>query len=129
MQLLLFLILFPLITALFMLAVQRDTERKWIIKISALLIGAVTVLLLVTQFDKGTIYYGFNAEPVGLLMFVLEMGISLLILWFAVRHRNYLVIALTLVETALILWFEAAATPAVAVKSPSLSTSSRSSWP
>jgi len=117
-QLLLFLILFPLITALFMLAVRRDTERNWIIKISALLIGAVTVLLLVTQFDKGTLYFGFNAEPVNLLMFVLEMGISLLILWFAVRFRNYLVIALTLVETALILWFEAAATPAIAVKSP-----------
>ncbi len=118
MQLLLFLILFPLITALFMLAVRRDTERNWIVKISALLIGAVTVLLLVTQFDKGTLYFGFDAEPVNLLMFVLEMGISLLILWFAVRYRNYLVIALTLVETALILWFEAAATPAVAVKSP-----------
>ena len=118
MQLLLFLILFPLITALFMLAVRRDTERSWIVKISALLIGAVTVLLLVTQFDKGTLYFGFNAEPVNLLMFVLEMGISLLILWFAVRYRNYLVIALTLVETALILWFEAASTPAVAVKSP-----------
>jgi ech hydrogenase subunit A len=117
-QLLLFLILFPLITALFMLAVRRDTERNWIVKISALLIGAVTVLLLVTQFDKGTLYFGFDAEPVNLLMFVLEMGISLLILWFAVRYRNYLVIALTLVETALILWFEAAATPAVAVKSP-----------
>ena len=118
MQLLLFLILFPLITALFMLAVRRDIERNWIVKISALLIGAVTVLLLVTQFDKGTLYFGFNAEPVNLLMFGLEMAISLLILWFAVRYRNYLVIALTLVETALILWFEAAATPAVAVKSP-----------
>jgi len=117
-QLLLFLILFPLITAFFMLAVRRDTERNWIVKISALLIGAVTVLLLVTQFDKGTLYFGFNAEPVNLLMFVLEMGISLLILWFAVRYRNYLVISLTLVETALILWFETAATPAVAVKSP-----------
>jgi len=117
-QLLLFLILFPLITAFFMLAVRRDYERRWIVKISALLIGAVTVLLLVTQFDKGTVYYGFNAEAVNQLMFVLEMAISLLILWFAVRYRNYLVMALTIAETALIIWFEAASTPAVLVTSP-----------
>ena len=87
-------------------------------KISALLIGAVTVVLLATQFDKGTLYYGLNAEPVDQLMFVLEMGISLLILWFAVRYRNYLVMALIIVQTALIIWFEAALTPAVPVKSP-----------
>ncbi|HVP95719.1 NADH-quinone oxidoreductase subunit L [Methanoregula sp.] len=118
MQFLLFLILFPLISALFMLAVRRDVERGWIVKLSALALGAVTVLLLVTQFDKGTLYFGFDAEPVNLLMFVLEMVISVIILWFAVRFRNYLVIALTLVETALILWFETAATPAIAVKTP-----------
>jgi len=117
-QFLLFLILFPLISALFMLAVRRDVERGWIVKLSALALGAVTVLLLVTQFDKGTLYFGFDAEPVNLLMFVLEMVISVIILWFAVRFRNYLVIALTLVETALILWFETAATPAIAVKTP-----------
>ena len=118
MQLLFFLILFPLITAFFMLAVRRDYERSWIVKISALLIGAVTVLLLVTQFGKGTLYYGFNAEPVNLLMFVLEMVITVIILGFAIKFRNYLVIVLTLIETALIIWFESAATPAVAVKSP-----------
>ncbi len=118
MQLLLFLILFPLITAFFMLAVRRDAERGWIVKLSALAIGAVTVLLLLTQFNQGTLYYGFDAEAVNLLMFVLEMAITVIILGFAIRFRNYLVIALTLAETALIIWFESVATPAVAVKSP-----------
>ena len=118
MQFLLFLILFPLISALFMLAVRRDTDREWIVKLSALALGAVTVLLLVTQFGQGTLYFGFNAEPVSLLMFALEMVISVIILWFAVRFRNYLVIGLTLAETALIIWFESAATPAVVVKNP-----------
>ena len=118
MQFLLFLILFPLISALFMLAVRRDTERDWIVKLSALVIGAVTVLLLVTQIGQGTVYLWFNAEPVSLLMFALEMVISVIILWFAVRFRNYLVIALTLAETVLIIWFESAATPAVMVQNP-----------
>ena len=118
MQLLLFLILFPLITALFMLAARRDAVRGWIVKLSALVIGAVTVVLLVMQFNQGTIYYGFNAEPVDLLMFVLEMVITIIILGFAVKFRNYLVVALALIETGLIVWFESAATPANLVKSP-----------
>jgi ech hydrogenase subunit A len=117
-QLLFFLILFPLITAFFMLAVRRDYEREWIVKLSALAIGAVTVLLLLTQISQGTVYYSFNAEQVNLLMFVLEMVITVIILCFAVKFRNYLVLALTLVETVLIVWFETAATPAIVVKSP-----------
>jgi hypothetical protein len=51
-QLLLFLILGPLITAFFMLLVRREAERNWIVKLSALGIGAVTVILLVSMFDK-----------------------------------------------------------------------------
>ena len=47
-QLLLFLILFPLITAVFMLVVRKDAERNWIVRLSALGIGAVLVWLLVT---------------------------------------------------------------------------------
>ena len=70
-QSLLFLILFPLITAFFMLLVRRDTERNWIVKISALAIGVVTVIALVTLYDKGAIYFGFDAAPVNLLMFFL----------------------------------------------------------
>ena len=46
MELLLFLIFGPLITAFFMLLVRKEAERNWIVKLSALGIGAVTILLL-----------------------------------------------------------------------------------
>lgn len=118
MQLLLFLILFPLICALFMLLVRSDLERNWIVKLSALGIGAVTVLLLVSLFDKGTIYYSLAAEPVSLLMFCIEIVIAVFILYLGIKYRNYLVVALILVQSAVMVWFETAYAHAADVTFP-----------
>ncbi|HNX16799.1 MAG TPA: proton-conducting transporter membrane subunit [Methanoregula sp.] len=118
MQLLLFLILFPLITALFMLFMRTDRERNWIVKLSGLCIGVATVLLLLGYFDKGTLYYSFDAGMAGLVMFLLEIIIAAFILWQGIKYRNYLVIALILVQTALLVWFEAFYAPAAEVEFP-----------
>jgi len=122
-QFLLFLILFPLITALFMLAVRRDVERGWIVKLSALAIGVVTVIALVTLYDKGAVYFGFDAAPVNLLMFILELAMAVLLIWYAVKYRKYLALGLVLVQTALIVLFEAGFSPAAEVATPLFSDS------
>jgi ech hydrogenase subunit A len=105
-QLLLFLILGPLITAFFMLLARKEQERNWIVKLSALGIGAVTVMLLVILGDKGTIYYSFSAESIGLLMFFIEIVIAVFILYLGIKYKNYLVISLILIQSALMLYFE-----------------------
>jgi len=105
-QLLLFLILGPLITAFFMLLVRREAERNWIVKLSALGIGAVTIILLVSMFDKGTLYYSFPAEQTSLLMFFIEIIIAVFILYLGVKYKNYLVVGLVLLLSAMMLYFE-----------------------
>jgi len=105
-QLLLFLILGPLITAFFMLLVRREAERNWIVKLSALGIGAVTVILLVSMFDKGTLYYSFPAEQTSLLMFFIEIVIAVFILYLGVKYKNYLVVGLVLLLSAMMVYFE-----------------------
>jgi ech hydrogenase subunit A len=106
-QLLVFLILFPLVTALFMFIARKETERTWIVKLSAIILAAVTIWLLITTFDKGTLFSnGVPAEPVGLVMFILEMLIAVFILYLGIRHRKYHVVALILVQTVMMLYFE-----------------------
>jgi ech hydrogenase subunit A len=123
-QYLLFLILFPLLVALFMPVVRRDTERGWIVKLSALATGIVTVLALVTLYDKGAVYFGgFDVAPVNLLLFGLEMAMAALLLWYAVKYRHYLALALVAVQTALIIWFEATCSSAADVAYPLFSDS------
>jgi ech hydrogenase subunit A len=105
-QLLLFLILGPLITAFFMLLVRKEAERNWIVKLSALGIGAVTIILLVSQYSKGTLYYSFDAESIGLFMFFIEIIIAVFILYLGIKFKNYLVIGLMLLISAIMLYFE-----------------------
>jgi ech hydrogenase subunit A len=115
-QLLLFLILGPLITAFFMLLARKEKERDWIVKLSALGIGAVTVMLLVILGDKGTLYYSFSAESIGFLMFFIEMVIAVFILYLGLKYKNYLVLSLILIQSALMLYFEVFYAHAIDVK-------------
>jgi ech hydrogenase subunit A len=89
-----------------MLLARKEQERNWIVKLSALGIGAVTVMLLVILGDKGTIYYSFSAESIGFLMFFIEMVIAVFILYLGIKYKNYLVISLILIQSALMLYFE-----------------------
>lgn len=106
-QLLVFLILFPLIAAFFLLIARKDIEREWIVKLSTLAIGIVSIFLLVTTFDKGTLLeYGVPAEPTGLIMFIIEILIAIYILYLGIVHRKWLVVGLILVQTVMMLYFE-----------------------
>ena len=89
-----------------MLLARKEQERNWIVKLSALGIGVVTVMLLVMLGDKGTIYYSISAESIGPLIFFIEMVIAVFILYLGIKYKNYLVISLILIQSALMLYFE-----------------------
>jgi ech hydrogenase subunit A len=106
-QLLIFLILFPLIAAFFLLIARNDMERDWIVKLSALVIGVFSVYLLITTFDKGGLLISsIPAEPTGLVMAILEVLIAVFILYLAIRHKKWLVVGLVLIQAAMMLYFE-----------------------
>jgi ech hydrogenase subunit A len=106
-QLIIFLILFPLVTALFLLVAKKEIERMWIVKLSAVAVSLVTIWLLITTFDKGALFSPLiPAEPIGFVMFILEMLIAVFILYLGIKHRKYHVIGLILVQTVMMLFFE-----------------------
>ena len=106
-QLLIFLILFPLIAAFFLLIAKKDFERGWIVRLSALAIGIVSLYLLVMTYDKGTVLISaIPAEPTGLVIFILEMLIAIYILYLGITHKQWLVVGLILVQSVMMLYFE-----------------------
>ena len=106
-QLLIFLILFPLIAAFFLFLAKKDFERGWIVKLSTLAIAIVSVYLLISTYNKGTLLVSFiPAEPTGILMFILEMLIAVFILYLGIVHKKWLVVALILVQSVVMLYFE-----------------------
>jgi len=105
-QLLLYLILFPLIAALFLLVGRNDFGRKTIVQISAVVIGIGSLLLLLFGFDKGTLIFSVESEPVSQIMFIIELVLAVYILYLGIRHRKSLTIFLILLQVCLLLYFE-----------------------
>ncbi|MDO9549623.1 MAG: proton-conducting transporter membrane subunit [Methanoregula sp.] len=90
-----------------MLFAKKDMARDWIVKLSALVIGVVTVWLLIITFDKGAVLISaIPAEPVSLIMFIIEMLIAVFILYLGIIHKKYLVVALILIQSVMMLYFE-----------------------
>lgn len=109
-QLLLFLILFPLIPAFFLFIVRKEVGRSWIVQLSAIVIGIVSLLLLVLGFDKGTLIYAVASEPVSQIMFFIEMVLAAFILYLGIKHRKSLTVVLILLQAGLLIWFETSLT-------------------
>jgi ech hydrogenase subunit A len=105
-DLLLCLILFPLIAALFLLVVRRDSLRALIVQISAIVIGIVSLALLALGFNKNTLLYTVGPEPVGQIMLIIEVVLAVFVLYLSIKYRKSLTVVLILLQACLLIWFE-----------------------
>ncbi len=105
-DLLLYLILFPLIAALFLLVERRDTGRKYITWLSAVVIGIVSLVVLVLGFNSGTLLFSSGSETIGQIMFIAEMILAAFILYLGIRNRKSIAVVLILVQAGLLILFE-----------------------
>ncbi|MDK2973984.1 MAG: ech hydrogenase subunit [Methanofollis sp.] len=103
---LIFLIVFPTIIAFILLLLSNNRMRHAIVACSALVISAASIYLLATSYARGAVYYTVPFEPTSLVMFAIEMGIALLLLWLGIRFKQYIAIILVLIQSALMLFYE-----------------------
>jgi ech hydrogenase subunit A len=105
---LLFLILFPTIIALILLLVKQSTIRNAVVTISALVIGAASVYALILYAMQGVVLFATPSEPISQVMVAIEVGLALFIIYMGVKFKNYLSIALIVVQSVLIIYLETA---------------------
>ncbi|MCX6689574.1 MAG: proton-conducting transporter membrane subunit, partial [Methanoregula sp.] len=105
---LLFLIGFPLIIAILMLVIPKDKlrNRNYIVILSALIIGATSIWLLVTCFNKNTILYPFPFEPASNVMYIIELLLAVFLLYLGIKYRKIITVALVLIQAGLLVFFE-----------------------
>ena len=106
MQTLLFLILFPILVACLLLFVKRTTSRYAVVALSALAIGGASVYLLVRYASGGAVYFAASSEATDIVMVAIEMALALFIIYMGAKFRNYLAIALAVVQAALVVYLE-----------------------
>jgi len=109
MSIIFFLIVFPLIVALALLLLKTDAARGIIVKVSAVIIAAVSIYLAVKFYDSGGEFFvlsGSVSSLIGNIMMVLEIALAIIIIYLGIKHKKYLASVLAAVQTPLLVWFE-----------------------
>jgi ech hydrogenase subunit A len=100
------LVLFPLLAALAVLLVKEDEVRNKIVRVSAGITAALTLVVVCLFFQKG-IAYSYRWETViDLVMAVVEVVLAAYIITIGIRYKNYAISVLSFLQTAAILCFE-----------------------
>ena len=100
------LVLFPLLAALAVLLVKEDEVRNKIVRVSAGITAALTMIVVCLFFHKG-IAYSYRWETViDFVMAVVEVVLAAYIITIGIRYKNYAISVLSFLQTAAILCFE-----------------------
>src|ERR1035441_1308349 len=105
-MLVLTLILVPLAAGLVLLCLKPDLPRKILVSGVTLAVccGSVALALLPTPLNLGDL--PLNQHGINLGMLLVDIAMSLFILYVGVRAKNPLIVVLTLAQAGLMVWFE-----------------------
>ncbi|MEA4922112.1 MAG: proton-conducting transporter membrane subunit [Eubacteriaceae bacterium] len=107
MSTIIFLIIFPIIIGLALLILKTDAARDIIVKISAAVIAAVSIFLVVQNFGDGGQYFKVaHAETIGQCMMYIEIALAIMIIVLGIMHKRYLAPVFAIIQTPLMVWFE-----------------------
>ena len=107
MNLLIFLIVFPLcIAGLALVLPLGNALRRTIGVITAIVLSAVPIYLLVTYLDKGPVYFPAESHLVNMFMLGVEVLIAAFIVYISLRAKQYLPVLLVVVQSLIMIVFE-----------------------
>ncbi|MTK07305.1 MAG: NADH-quinone oxidoreductase subunit L [Hungatella sp.] len=110
------LVLFPLLAAFAVLLVKEDDVRNKIVRVSAGITAALTLVVVCLFFQKG-IAYSYRWETgIDLVMAVVEVVLAAYIITIGIRYKNYAISVLSFLQTAAILCFELTAKSQIEVE-------------
>src|SRR5450759_5264683 len=106
-MLVLTLILVPLAAGLMLLCLKPDLPRKILVSGVTLAVccGSVALALVPNPPNLGDLPLNQHGINLGMLLLV-EIAMSLFILYVGVRAKNPLIVVLTLAQAGLMVWFE-----------------------
>lgn len=106
MDMIFFLILFPLLIGLLLLAVKGDAARGWIVKIAAVAIMMASVWVAIDYYRTGATYFDFENELVGTIMLIGEVAVTAGLLYLGIKYKKYIASVLAVIQAAVIVWFK-----------------------
>jgi len=106
-NLLIFLIVFPLcIAGLALVLPLGNALRRTIGVITAMVLSAVPIYLLVTYLDQGPVYFPIESHLVSSFMLGIEVLIAAFIVYISIKAKQYLTVLLVVVQSLIMIVFE-----------------------
>ena len=102
MELITFVILFPLLLALLLYTMRNDRTRSIVVYAGAAILSIASLLLLYSAYGQEAAYFQIQTETFSYLLFIVEILIGAYLLWLAYTHKRWLVSLLVLAQLALI---------------------------
>jgi len=116
-NLLIFLIIFPLFIAGLALVLPAGIALKRTIGVMAsIVLGAVSIYLLVIYLDQGPAYFPAESHVINTLMLAISVLIAAFIVYISIRAKQYLCLLLVLVQSLIMVPFEIIAAHAMQVE-------------
>ncbi len=106
MQLIAFLILFPLVVAALLLVVKGDGLRNVLVGVSAVVIAAASILLAAQYLGAAWVGFEFSSQAVDYLACAVGVAISVAVIGFGMKYKNYFAVGLAIVQLVGDLVFE-----------------------
>ncbi len=101
-----FLIIFPLVAAVLLLIVRNDRGRGVIVWISAIVIAAAAIALVVMNLGTGVVFIEMSSGVVDGICTLVSCAIFIIILVYGIKYKNVLAIVLATAQVVLSLTFE-----------------------
>ena len=98
MEILGFLILFPLVIAGLLMVIRKTKPRNVIVCIGSAAIAIASIVLVVTNMGTTGTYFTFESEYVDYLLIAVDVIIAITIIAFALKYRNVPALVLALIQ-------------------------------
>lgn len=97
---------FPLLAAVLLLVLKADAARDAVVRVSALVIAALSIYLSIRYFQPATTFFQLDIGLINTVMLVIEIALALVIIVLSVKFKKYWATLLAAIQTPLLVWFE-----------------------
>ena len=106
MNTILFLMIFPLLSAFILAITKNETIRGITVRVSVCALAAASLLLAVQYFGKYNKYFLVNFEVISYIMLSVEFIVAIYIIYLGIKYKRYIISFLSFAQTASMFIFE-----------------------
>lgn len=106
MEVIAFLILFPLLLATVLAIIKHNLVSAWIVRISVLIISFASLFLAYSYFYKDRQYFLIEGSIIKYVFMGAEVMLSIAIICYSIKFKKILPIFLTIIQTLIMILFE-----------------------